>query len=71
MLTKEDYRWEWEKGSETQKETVSGYVLIMWRDNRKHSVVCPVLHVPADVSVVCGVSAAYSDAFQQLDSAER
>lgn len=26
MLTKEDYRWEWERGSETQRETVSGYV---------------------------------------------
>ncbi len=44
---------------------------IMWRDNRKHSVVCPVLHVPADVFLGCGVSAAYSDVFQYLGSAER
>lgn len=26
MLTKVDYRWEWERGSETHRETVSGYV---------------------------------------------
>lgn len=44
---------------------------IMWRDNRKHSVVCPALHVPADVFLGCGVSAAYSDAFQRFGSEER
>lgn len=67
MLTKVDGR-EGVRRRETEGDKDGLWICqIMRCDNRKHSVVFPVLQMLSET----GVNAAYSDTFQHLNSEER